>query len=222
MIELKCKSCGGNLEIDEDKEFGTCSYCKAKYKINEDQKVLFSMDENTKETIQQGYKLFGKISLTFIIPFLIVAIVAIGIIVFIIMNMKNGFKSSNDITKRSESSIRQASNNIEINMDNMISMQKEMAQNSNIEFERNSFNGKIEIYSGTNMGGNVKALIDTVVTNNKTKDRKITIKYNEIETTNSDDLIELKGEINDFDNYEVILNYDNDNYICEAIIENAN
>ena len=42
MVVLKCKMCGGDIELSEDKTFGTCEYCGCTMtlpKINDDQKA---------------------------------------------------------------------------------------------------------------------------------------------------------------------------------------
>ena len=50
------------------------------------------------------------------------------------------------------------------------------------------FNATLELYTGTNRGISLKNLLDEVITNNKTNDRKITVKYNEIETQDTTEI----------------------------------
>ena len=35
MKSLRCPSCGANLEMDDSKEYGFCSYCGTKVQIND-------------------------------------------------------------------------------------------------------------------------------------------------------------------------------------------
>lgn len=81
------------------------------------------------------------------------------------------------------------------------------------------FNGSIEIFSGTQMGGSVTSVLDKIITSNKTEDRKITVKYMEIETQNEDEIKNIKRKIETFNNYEVSFEYDADGFINKAIIE---
>ena len=81
------------------------------------------------------------------------------------------------------------------------------------------FNGALEIYSGTNMGTGVKSVLDSVITNNKKQDRKITVKYMEIVTQNEQEIKNIKQDIKTHSEYEVSFEYDDDGYINEAIIE---
>lgn len=87
------------------------------------------------------------------------------------------------------------------------------------ELEIKRFNGSFEIYSGSSMGGNVTVVLDKIITNNKTNDRKITTKYLETETQNENEIRNIKKQIGTFDNYEIIFEYDADGFIYKAIIE---
>lgn len=230
MIELRCKSCGGNLEIDEDKEFGTCPFCKTKYKINEEHKVIFTMDDNTKETINQRDKTVSKMSLAVFIPFVIVIISVIVIIIFTIVNINKGRAKISTEQKnimRMQEQIMQNSINgwdnnwdsLKDNIQNGIGIQEKISQENKNDFEKKSFNNRFEIYSGTGMGGNVKDFLDSVVTNNKKEDRKITISYDDFESDNPEDISDLKNKIETFNNYEVKFDYDENGFIENATIE---
>lgn len=81
------------------------------------------------------------------------------------------------------------------------------------------FNGTLEMYTGTNRGVSLKGILDEIITSNKTEDRKITVKYNELETQDTTEIKNLKRQFGDLDNYEVSFEYDKDGYIYEMIIE---
>lgn len=87
------------------------------------------------------------------------------------------------------------------------------------QFEISRFNNALELYNGSNNGMTLKNILDEVVTINKTEDRKITVKYMETETQDSEEIKNMKKGIETFDNYEVTFEYDADGFINKAIIE---
>ncbi len=66
----------------------------------------------------------------------------------------------------------------------------------------------------------LKTYLDDVITSNKTKDRKITVKYNETETQEPEEIKSMKQKFNELDDYEVLLDYDEEGFINKIIIEN--
>lgn len=87
------------------------------------------------------------------------------------------------------------------------------------QLDISKFNNNFKIYSGTNKGGQIIALLDNIITSNKTKERKITVKYKETETKDESEIKNIKRDIDTFNNYEVTFEYDADGFINEAIIE---
>lgn len=79
-----------------------------------------------------------------------------------------------------------------------------------------NFNGPIEVFQTT---GNVTPMLDEIIKSNKTQDRKITVKYNETETQDTEEIKKIKTNIDEFGSYEISLEYDEEGYIKEAIIE---
>ena len=66
----------------------------------------------------------------------------------------------------------------------------------------------------------VRNLIDKVSTNNKKDDvHQITIKYKDVTTTKPEKLKELKNELDDWTQYEVSFEYDENKFIYLVIIE---
>jgi len=102
--------------------------------------------------------------------------------------------------------------NIQQNVENLI-------QNSNDKFNISRFNGTLELFKGSNSGMQLKRLLEEVITNNKTEERKIIVKYNEIETQNVDEIQNLKLSVKDSNNFEVTFDYDEEGYINKATIE---
>ena len=88
--------------------------------------------------------------------------------------------------------------------------------------DKEEFNGQFEMYSGTKMGASAKKVSDNVIKNNKTnKDRLVTYVYGETNTTDPEEIKNQKSKINDFKDYEVSLDYDDDGYVNKVTIEDA-
>ena len=214
MKELKCKSCGGLLTVDEDKDFGTCPYCKTQYKLNDDKTISFKMDENTKESIAKGYKLFGKISLAVVIPAVIIPLVIIFLAVYIFISLGNKFDKENYFDKFSSQfdKINSTTINIKTTKEETTGLK---------QYEIDSFNFSFESYAGTKMGATVFNLIDDIVTNNKkNSDRLITVIYGDINTTDPTTLINMKSKMDKWSDYEVIIDYGENKLVNKVTIEN--
>lgn len=78
----------------------------------------------------------------------------------------------------------------------------------------------IDLYVGTKTGGIVKVAMDKVITNNKKLSiHKVKVIFENIETEEPTEIKELKSKIDDFKQYEVSYEYDDDGYVTEMIIE---
>ncbi len=94
MKKLKCSSCGGEINIDEDKEFGTCPYCGTKYKLNEDVNLNIKLDDNMKEVLNNGFGMAKHFSKFMIFPIVVVVFIFIMIIFSTIKGSSSFDKSS--------------------------------------------------------------------------------------------------------------------------------
>ena len=83
-----------------------------------------------------------------------------------------------------------------------------------------SFNFKFTYLNGTKKGMAVKSYLDQLITSNKTNDRKITVKYNETETQDPEEIKNLKPNFVDLNDYEVSVDYDENGFINKVTIEN--
>lgn len=82
------------------------------------------------------------------------------------------------------------------------------------------FNWDYEIHNGTQYGINVGHLLDDVITNNKTNSEQILrVKFNDIDTTDTNEIRNIKKSLDDWTKYEVIFDYDEDGYIYLITIE---
>ena len=93
---------------------------------------------------------------------------------------------------------------------------KDVKEHNNVEV----FNSELESYSGTKRKMFVSLALDKIVTNNKKNTgHLITVKFEETEILNPDQIIEIKKKLNDFTEYEVSYEYDSDGYINTMIIK---
>ena len=83
-----------------------------------------------------------------------------------------------------------------------------------------AFNTGIEMYKGTSYGIFAKSAIDEFVSSNeKNKDQQIKLTINDVEYVDSDKMVEAKKGLDNMSQYEITFKYDNNGYICEAIIK---
>ena len=203
MQKLKCSSCGGNIEIEEDKEFATCPFCQTKYKLNETKNVYIKLDDNTKELLKNSMHNFSSMHKVFIIPF-----VAIFIIILI-----STFTIFFNTSKKTNSINNNKINIEEEKIDNAINDIKKT-------ISKTSFNSKFETYSGTQSKFFIQSLLDNAVTNNKTnKELQVSVTYKNQTTTDPDEIINIKHSLKDNTKYEIKLDYDEDNYVNKITIE---
>ena len=113
------------------------------------------------------------------------------------------------------------SNNFEVTFDydeqgyiNKVTIQRVIS-----EFEIKAFNNPLELYAGSGNGMIVTNVLDKIITNNKTKEQIITVKYRETETQNEDEIKNIKKKFGTFDNCEITYEYDANGFINKAIIE---
>lgn len=82
------------------------------------------------------------------------------------------------------------------------------------------FNRTFEFRVGTQFGLNVSDLFDDIITNNKTNSEQILrVKFGSVDTTDADEIRNLKKNLDDWTKYEVIFDYDNAGYIYLITIE---
>ena len=89
------------------------------------------------------------------------------------------------------------------------------------DFEIRSFNSTYEhLYAGSNYGSSVVSMLDKIITNNKTNsDRIIRVIYDDINTTDENEIRNLKKGLDSWTKYEVIFDYDDVGFINQVTIE---
>ena len=181
---------------------------------------------------------------TVIIVILIIVIILIAV-KFIQFNkaknqqqnmFKNIFNTASNIIDRTVDNIEQKNNEInndtkEINnntietnetddeINNMYNQFKEEENNRKNKRDISDFNFYFSNMNGTTSGFLVKTDLDKLITSNKTKDRKITFKYNEIETQDPEIIKETKKRFDTSKDYEISIDYDEDGYVNLITVE---
>ena len=86
--------------------------------------------------------------------------------------------------------------------------------------EVRSFNSLYESHTGTKIGISLKNLLDDIITNNKTKpERILTVIYKDINTNDVEAIKNLKSRFGDWTEYEVSLNYNEEGFVYQIVIE---
>ena len=94
MEKLKCSSCGGDIVVDDDKEYGTCPHCGTKYKLNKDVNFNIRLDDNTKEVLSNGAKHVSKFMFLPVIVFFII----FCIVFYSFFNFRSSISSSQNVS----------------------------------------------------------------------------------------------------------------------------
>ena len=171
-----------------------------------------------------------RFAIFFIIGALIVVVILIVVKIFSGISTINKVKNEAEnaqvsIIERFFGIFDKAFDLVEQNMDSMnetgdmFNQTTESHNEAKNKITMAQFNGPLEIYSGTNMGTGVEAVLDSVITNNKKQDRKITVKYVETETQDEDQIKKIKQSIGTYSEYEVSFEYDEEGYMNKVTIE---
>ena len=87
-------------------------------------------------------------------------------------------------------------------------------------FKKESFNSDFEFYTGSKSGFLLENMFEEVITNNKKNpDTLVSIKYKEINTTDPNEIKNIKKSINSGDKFEVSINYNEDGFVNQIILE---
>lgn len=217
MEKLKCSSCGGEITVDNDKEYGTCPYCGTKYKLNEDINFNIKIDDNTKEILSNGAKHFSKLLL---IPIVLFAFVFVSIIVFGFIKSSRADKQYQERVKQQQEQAKKIQEQI---MEEAKKQQEKIDQENKKweeESEKSSFNFQFINDNGTQKAFFLKSTLDEIIQSNKTNDRKVSLVFNGTETKDESEIINIKHSLDG--DYEVSFNYDDSGYINKIIVDKIN
>ena len=110
--------------------------------------------------------------------------------------------------------VNKQSDEIKENASNIIN---EVSDKADVE----DFNFNLESYSGTKYGSLVIKLLDKVIIKiKKNSKHTITVVYNDITTSNPDEITTLKKQFDSNTQYEVSMDYDSNGYINKITISN--
>ena len=220
MEKLKCSSCGGELQVEENKEYAKCNYCGARYKLNEDLNVNFKIDDNLKEILNNGLENAHKSLKLMVIPALI--FFCFIIITFAVSSIRARENRKNALERQKE--IQEQAKQQQEKIMEEAKQQQEKAEEENKkleeEMDKNQFNFDFERENGTKNAFFLKSTFDKIVRSNKINDRKISLVFNGTETTEESEIINIKQSLDG--DYEVSINYDNDGYVNKIVVEKIN
>ena len=191
MEKMRCSSCGGEITIDNDKEYGKCPYCGTKYKLKNDINFNIKLDDNIKDVLNNSTNRFSKFLL---IPILSVSIIIFTIIIILVLRFNSQYKSVN-INKNNNSIYNSLVDNI----------------------TKKSFNSQFLGANGTKNDFFLRHTLDDIIESNKTHERKVILEFENKEITDEKEIIEIKHSLSG--NYEVSFNYDEEGFINKIIVE---
>lgn len=170
--------------------------------------------EKIKKAGKKGFKFLKGVGIGYLVFIGIIIAFAIGIFVLVFVNMDKMNDRADDITNQSNSLIDEVIDdmNDQINSDDVTDIFSKA--------EINAFNASFELYSGSQTGLIVETLLNKIVNNNKTEEEHIiTVIYNDITTAIPDDITTLKENFEDFEEYEVSLDYDTNGFVNKVTIK---
>ena len=210
MEKLKCSSCGGEITVDDDKEYGTCPYCGTKYKLNQDVNVNIKLDDNMKEVLNNGLETTKHFSKFIFIPIIMFFVIfAFVIFSFFSFGSKRdinsfNFKFTNDSGTKSAFFMGDILDDvIESNKTHdrkvvLVFDGKEITDESEIVSIKHSLSGSYEV----SLNYDDKGYINKMIVNKIEKsDNNISDKIKDIqENIESDDLMNQIDEMQDYMN----------------------
>ena len=183
--------------------------------IGVDEKYVPSKDseEKTNSGEKKGLKIIKGIGIGYLVfsGIMLVLIIALFIFVF---NMFSG------ISKQSSDIIDGTKDIIYRNGD-IIDSANDIIYQGIKDTNAGNFNSNLESYVGTQYGLDVLNLLDKVVTKiKKNADHSIMVVYGTTTTTNTDEIVAIKKQLEDTSKYEISFDYDSNGYIYKVTITN--
>ena len=164
--------------------------------------------EKIKQVGRKGLKIFKGIGIGYLIYFGIVFLLIIVGFVFTLVMISKSHKDFEDTR-----------NNI-INSSKDIFEDTDNKNNEMIDsISKSMFNSGLESYKGTQSKMMVGILLDNISTNlKKYQNHVITVTYGTFSSSNANEIITLKKQLNEDTKYEVIFDYDATGYIYAVTI----
>lgn len=96
----------------------------------------------------------------------------------------------------------------------------DVLQNQDNSIDKKIFNSKFEFYNGTINKNSVDVLLENIVTNNKkNKEHLIEVVFDDITTSDPEEIKNIKTNLDSESDYEVTLDYDKNNFVNKVTIE---
>lgn len=188
----------------DDKFIPEEEYSRFRDSAYQDMEQMNQSYENHKQTIEKHFNSTMKMANNIRKFAILIFVFAFCMIGFNIFMAVSSFSKFNDKKNDIEDMIND-------NVSDFTDVQDDIA--------KKSFNSIFELYSGTSATIHVEALLDKVITNNKTNpDHVIIVRYREYLTKEPEIIADIKHELEDFSEYEVKLDYD-DGYVYRIRIE---
>lgn len=194
--ELKCKNCGAKIELEEGKTEVTCKYCNTTFKVDDEYSKAYNYTKGIlkahNEQMQEFYNSReGKLSK--------IIINIIIIIVFLIFFLVIGLMISN--------------------IYNYSPIRSNVIETKNESIDANMFNIQFSDMNGQKSTFFINDYLDEIVTNNKKQQEHIiTVKYQDKETSNPDEIIAIKKSLDESKQYELSTDYDQAGFINKLTI----
>ena len=236
LVELECENCGAALKIEEGTNTVNCPYCKASYKIDDEVKhVKYDDMENSGYEFEKGrikaqkehlnnnninVNVDSKFSLVAIIPFIIIPIIMFVIIISSAVGFSKWRSNSNSSSSSSVSNeeAKKMEEEAKKKMEEDEGKAEEERQKRELESKVYSFNFRYS--SGKKSGFFVKSDLNEVINSNRTNnERFITVKFNDIETQDAEEILKIIDQIDTRKDYNVLLDYDSEGFVNSITIK---
>ena len=213
--ELKCKNCGANLKVEQDAKDVTCNFCHTTFSVETMEKSGYEFEKGRikaqKEEMSNNLnaakdalnRTFSNININeedvtkaakgfgIVFGIVVLTIFLVAIITFGLI-FSNFNKASHKDYKDGSKSISE-------------------------EVKVNEFNSKFEIHEGTEPIVFVKDALETAVIANKKGSHIVKVVYNETNTDDPDEIINLKNSLTK-NTYGISYDYGKDGYINRLIL----
>ena len=192
--ELKCKNCGAKIKVPEKAETVTCDFCHTTFSVEDaytegykyTKGILDAHDDKQKEQFERAKEFMNNNPVSKIgkiISIFIIMIVIFGLGIMVYSIIKDEKEYNKESEERDK------------------------------KWEITKFNNQFLYYNGTKSGFFVKTYLDDIVDSNKqNKIHIVKVKFNDIETSDSNEIINMKKNIDEKKDYEVIVDYDSEGY----------
>ena len=211
LVELECKNCGAALKVEEGSDIINCPYCNASYKIDDEAKhVKYDDMENSgyefekgrikaqKEHLQNNNVMDKSKTFMVFIPFVVVFIISLIAFVGIRSASRKEFEKASD----------------SITSGNTEESKKEDEEQKKRELETKARVFNMGYSNGRQATVHIERMLNSIITNNRSnKERIVTVKFKDIETQDSEQILEIEKQLEEFGYYDVLLDYDEDGFM---------